>query len=129
MDADYQDFSAQSELLHDLRAWQANILGFILSKVAEARDQRDFDKYFSLLDDLYTRIAYKLIEKEIKEYLELRKKAIETLNKYSQAYKGKHITPEAAENILDALGKMDIKIISLMDKHKFFGKAYMPGGL
>lgn len=139
---DYND-----ELVYDLRQKYAEIVGFHLEKVAEAKINRLYPEYFRALEDLFTVIKHKFRakkktpedeeeyeptyvkkEEENKDkktdldlYYELRQFAIDKANEYENAFLGRTDDPEEIAQIEKSLREVEMFLWYIMDKAKMFG--------
>lgn len=122
------------ELPYDLRQTYAKIVGDHLEDIAQARKADNYSLYFKNLKDLYVIVKHKIKSKEKKtskddkNFMDLMKKAVETINLYPNEYLGASKDPEPCALIEDALNKMEMYLYEKMEEAKIFGsQGTLPG--
>lgn len=118
-----------SLLVWDLRTYYANIVGLIITKLAETRELRKFPQYFDQIQDLYSHIKFKLAPNEIKEWDIKLKACIGVLQTFPQAFHGTDLRPEAKTKVLASLSSLHEWLYDKMNVHHMFGKEYKPMGI
>lgn len=123
----------QKDLAYDLRQYYAQIVGTICLKIAEARENRDFKKWFSYLEDLHTEINQKLTEnndnKERTAYRELLNKSINTITQNQGAFFGTSKDPREVSSVFNAIKELELWLKIKMDEHNIYGGGRDESGL
>ena len=119
-DFNRDNFEGQ-EIPYDLRQKYAEIIGISLTKIFMAREERDYQKWFSLLNDLHTEIHQKLKPDEREEYNTKLNECVGELNKNSNAFKGLDKDAEKNYKVYLALKKLELWLRDMMEKHNMFG--------
>jgi hypothetical protein len=109
------------QLIYDLRQTYAKLCGFLLEQIMYAKQNKDFPKYFSLIEDLETIIEQKLTDKEIKEYMQLKNEVHKHISEHREAFTGISKDPESVYHVLTILRKLEKHVNKLMETHKMFG--------
>lgn len=113
-------------LAYDLRQRYAKIVGDVLDFTAQAMMQKDYNSYYTNLENLHTLTNYKwedeISEIERTEYEKVKKEIIELANKYDGTWLGTSVTPNEIAEIEEKLRKMFMFLLTFMDKADMFGK-------
>ena len=120
------DAGQNGDMPWDLRTIYANfIVAPDLVECREARVNRDFQRYWQCLNNLYVIIAHKIKEKtkegEKDEYKTLRDKAINVLNANIAIFQGQDHNPKGMEEVLNALQDIEMFFYRKMEEAKMFG--------
>lgn len=141
----YSLSSMAGDLAYDLRSYYAKIVGEHLIDVAFARKSLTFPDYLSALDNLYVVVKHKLKEgkkakkkkkegeetkDEVEEtYDDLRKKAVDVINKNDGVYKGVAQDDAGYAEIDNALRSMEMYLYKKIDEANMFGAKRETEGL
>jgi hypothetical protein len=144
------EFQGGEELVYDLRQKYAEIVGFHLEEVSNARKSQDYSTYFKALEDLFTVVKHKFRNKKIEgeedteysptftekkqdkekkadkktdleRYTELRQNVITLSNKYKSAFLRQTEDPNEIAIIENSLREIEMFLYYVMDKAKMFG--------
>lgn len=120
----------QKELAWDLRVTYTQVVGTISIKIAEARENRDFQRWFNLLEDLHTEINQKLTEKERKEFEEkILNDCLNILGKNYEAFMRKSQDPKEVTTVYRSIKKVEMWLKQKMDGHNLYGSKDRDEGL
>jgi len=108
-------------IAYDLRQTYAQLLTMDLFEIQKARYEKKFDRWFDFLESLYTNIHQKLSEGEKKNYIEMRKRIVETLIKFQAAFLGSSSNPTQRYMIFAALKELECWLRDAMEAHNLFG--------
>ena len=118
------------ELAYDLRQILAYQLGEIRKELLIARYEKNYPKWYGLIDSLYIEVENKLEDDEKKTYNDLLKDLNKSINESPQAYNNKD-----SDLILDAnkiyggLKTLNIWMNKVMNKYDMFGSKDFDEGL
>lgn len=120
-------------LAYDLRQRYAEMVAEHLIDIALKRKAKNFPAWFSALEDLEVVIAHKFKKnKKVDDgagYEELKQVAINTANKYNQAFLGRTHDPQHIAEIKKSLHDIEKFLYKVMDNAKMFGSNWDGGGL
>lgn len=117
-------FDDVPNVLYDLRQTYAiNILTPILVEIEIRRRERDYEKWFELLNDhLFTNINQKLADDEIKEYNSLVQKILKVINKYPNVFCGRDKAAQPNYLVKESLKELEMWLKKRMDECGLYGK-------
>jgi len=114
----------ESQLIYDLRQIYANeVIKPTLNQIKFFRTANNYSGWFeSLRRDLRVEISKELTEVELKEINEKINKVLKIIKANEMAYVGRDNSPERNDKIKEELCELEMLMMSLMEKHKMFGK-------
>ena len=117
----------EQDLQFDLRQAFVILTTEVKKQIIVARTEKNFTKWFELLDSLYIEICKNLSPQEMDEYEKLLLKQTEILEKYSHSYLKKNHKND--NEVYKALRMLDIWINRKMQEKRMFGAKdrYEPG--
>jgi len=115
-----------SMLMFDLRVYYANILGVLLTKLAEERIEKHFSKCFHYLLEAYAHFQHKLSPEEQNEWAANVNEAVKIFNANVGAYGGKSFDSRAMGVVSDALDTLHFWLYKKMEEKNMFGRANRP---
>lgn len=117
----------EKELLYDLRQAFVIITTEIKKEILIARTNKEFPRWYSLLDSLFIEVSKNLTDKEVKEYEKLNLEVLDILNKYSASFMMKASTN--ANEIYSALRTLDLWLNRKMNEKNMYGSRDSDDGL
>jgi len=123
---DFNNNSDGKDIAYDLRQRFAQQVGDIRDRIIDARDNREYSKWFNQLDSLYVEISHKLTKIEKDKFNEMMKE----VNTATQKNRSVFETGKGNGNDLySSLRKMNIWLQEMMEVHDIFGSKYVDDGL
>jgi len=117
----------EKELLYDLRQAFVIITTEIKKEIVLARTNKEFPRWYSLLDSLFIEISKNLTDTEVEQYEKLNLQVLEILNKHSASFMMKSSTN--ANEIYSALRTLDLWLNRKMNEKNMYGSRDSDDGL
>jgi len=117
------------EMAFDLRGRYAEIVGDILAKIADAREEEKYSLWFTLLDHLHTEVNQKLKPEDRKEYLKELDACIKIINENQAVYLGLNKDAQKKYIVHLALKKLNMFLTNKMEERHMFGAKNIAEGL
>ena len=119
------------DLAYDLRQRYAKYVGDHLEYVGIYRKEKNYNKYFYALHDLFviTQHKYKNKSESKKQYKNLVNNLTKVAKQYSLAWFGKEENIEGVDQIENALREIEMFIFEQMDDANIFGGNWEDEGL
>lgn len=117
----------EKELLYDLRQAFVIITTEIKKEIVIARTNKEFPRWYNLLDSLFIEVSKNLSSKEIKQYEKLNIDVLKILNKHSASFMKK--SSQNANEVYSALRALDLWLNRKMNEKNMYGSKDMDDGL
>lgn len=123
----YNPSAEEKELLYDLRQAFVIITTEIKKEIVIARTNKEFPRWYSLLDSLFIEVSKNLSNREVNEYEKLNLDVLKILNKFSSSFmlKSSHNSNE----VYSALRTLDLWLNRKMNEKNMYGSKDMDDGL
>ena len=115
------------ELLYDLRQAFVIITTEIKKEIVLARTEKDFSRWYTLIDSLFIEVSKNLSEKEVDEYEKMNNNAATELSKYSLSFLKKSNTN--SNEVYAIIRKLDLWINRKMNERNMYGSKDADDGL
>jgi len=115
------------ELLYDLRQAFVIITTEIKKEIVLARTEKDFSRWYTLIDSLFIEVSKNLSEKEVDEYEKMNNNAAKELSKYSLSFLKKSNTN--SNEVYAIIRKLDLWINRKMNERNMYGSKDADDGL
>jgi len=115
------------ELLYDLRQAFVIITTEIKKEIVLARTEKDFPRWYTLIDSLFIEVSKNLSEKEVDEYEKMNNNAATELSKYSLSFLKKSNTN--SNEVYAIIRKLDLWINRKMNERNMYGSKDADDGL
>ena len=115
------------ELLYDLRQAFIIITTEIKKEIVLARTEKDFPRWYNLLDSLFIEVSKNLSEKEVEEYEKMNSDSAKELTKYSLSFLKKSNTN--SNEVYAIIRKLDLWINRKMNERNMYGSKDADDGL
>ena len=123
----YTQPSEEKELLYDLRQAFVIITTEIKKEIVIARTNKEFPRWYSLLDSLFIEVSKNLSDKEVDAYEKLNLDVLKLLNKYSSSFMMK--SNNNSNEVYSALRTLDLWLNRKMNEKNMYGSKDMDDGL
>lgn len=124
----YQQTQAEDkELLYDLRQAFVIITTEIKKQIVLSSVEKDYPRWYDLLDRLFIEISKNLSDKEVEKYEELNQEMLKILNQYSASFMKK--TNRNSNEVYRALRTLDLWINRKMNEKNMYGSRDADDGL
>jgi len=123
----YNQEPEEKELLYDLRQAFVIITTEIKKEIVIARTQKDFPRWYDLLDSLFIEVSKNLSEKEVKEYEKLKEEAAKNLRIFSLSFLKKSNTN--TNEVYSIIRNLDLWINRKMNERNMYGSKDADDGL
>jgi len=117
----------EKELLYDLRQAFVIITTEIKKEIVIARTNKEFPRWYNLLDSLFIEVSKNLSDKEIRAYEKLNLDVLKILNKHSASFMKK--SSQNANEVYSALRTLDLWLNRKMNEKNMYGSKDMDDGL
>jgi len=115
------------ELLYDLRQAFVIITTEIKKEIVLARTEKDFPRWYNLLDSLFIEVSKNLSEKEVEEYEKMNSDSAKELTKYSLSFLKKSNTN--SNEVYAIIRRLDLWINRKMNERNMYGSKDADDGL
>jgi len=122
---DYNN-SEDKEIAYDLRQRFAQQIGDLRDRIIDARDNRDYPKWYTYLDSLFIEISHKLTKDEKEEFNSKIQKLNIVISKNRAAYESKKAD---GTQIYQHLREMNMWLQNKMEEKDIFGSKMQDDGL
>ena len=123
----YYQEPEEKELLYDLRQAFVIITTEIKKEIVIARTNKDFSRWYDLLDSLFIEISKNLSEKEVKEYEKLNEASMEKLNEFGLSFLNK--SQKNSNEVYAILRNLDLWLNRKMNEKNMYGSKDADDGL
>jgi len=117
----------EKELLFDLRQAFVIITTEIKKEIVVARTNKDYPRWYNLIDSLFIEVSKNLSEDEVLEYEKLNESSMKELTKYSVSFLKK--SPRFSNDVYAVLRKLDLWINRKMNERNMYGSKDADDGL
>jgi len=117
----------EKELLYDLRQAFVIITTEIKKEIVLARTEKDFPRWYILLDSLFIEVSKNLSNKEVDEYEELNNEASKKLTTYGSSFLKK--SNLNSNEVYAIIRKLDLWINRKMNDKNMYGSKDADDGL
>jgi len=123
----YYKEQEEKELLYDLRQAFVIITTEIKKEIVIARTNKDFPRWYNLIDSLFIEVSKNLSEKEVIVYEKLNSSTLKELGKFSSSFLKK--SNQNANEVYSLLRTLDLWINRKMNEKNMYGSKDSDDGL